>query len=391
MHSVEHDYIAHTHKLQEQKRRRFLGDVASSDLANDFSHNDYLGLSRCHACLEAGYKAAKEYGIGATGSRILSGNTELIVTLEQEIARTKNCDRALVFPSGYQANTTVLPCLWDRRVVGENTLVLMDRSCHASMYDAVVSSGVLFRRFAHNDVQQLRSILYKEREKYNAVFLLVESVYSMDGDKAPLIEYCALAKEFGIFLYIDEAHATGMFGVEGYGCTTEADVQLALAGVTYCVMGTFSKALGCMGGYISASHAVIEYLVTVCRGFIYSTGMAPLLAGAVLYVWKKLPQLGQERAIVLRRAAALRALIQQKGYSTATSNTQIVVLRLQDIAHTKEEYLHTLYKTLLKKGVKASYIRPPTVAPRDSMLRFSCSLYIKDETLDLVQRTLPTL
>ena len=391
MYSVEHDYIAHTRKLQEQKRRRFLGDVAISDLAKDFSHNDYLGLSRCHTCLEAGYKTAKEYGIGATGSRILSGNTELIMALEKEIAQAKRCDRALVFPSGYQANTTILPCLWDRRVVGENTLVLMDRSCHASMYDAVLSSGVLFRRFSHNDVQQLRSILCKERENYRTVFLLVESVYSMDGDKAPLVEYCALAKEFGMFLYIDEAHATGMFGEKGYGCTTETDVQSALVGVPHCVVGTLSKALGCMGGYVGASHAVIEYLVTMCRGFIYSTGMAPLLAGAVLHAWKKLPHLGQERATVLQRAETLRTLIQQKGYSTATSNTQIVVLRLQDTIHKKEGYLYMLYQILLQEGIKASYIRPPTVAARDSMLRFSCSLYIEDATLDLVQRILPTL
>lgn len=368
-------YTKYCNTLQEENLQRTLIQQHTISPVLDFSHNNYLGIATHHACLEAGYTVAKQYGIGATGSRLLSGNIPLMTEFENRIAIDKNTERALLFPTGYQANSTVLTQLVHKRALGDNALVFFDKANHASLYDALRCSNVAYKRFRHNDTMHLRECIERYSRDYALRFLVIESIYGMDGDLAPLEEYIALCKQHSIFLYIDEAHATGVLGERGYGLATHHD----FTGIDYCIMGTFSKALGGMGAYIASSHEVIDYLITTCTGFMYSTALSPFLIGAMYTAWKLIPQFESERKRILHCAERLRHGIAECGYHTSSDCTHIIPLigrSMHDI-----ERLHT---TLLQHGIHASYIRPPTVPTNAPRLRFAINSYHREEDIDYV-------
>src|SRR5256886_585121 len=244
-------------------------EVAGRRLIN-FSSNDYLGLANDSRLREAAIAAIGEFGVGAGASRLISGTQSPHVRLESALAKWKGTEAALCFSSGYTAALGTIPAL-----VTKNDVVLLDKLCHASLIDGAKLSGAALRVFPHNHLGKLKSHLEWGRQKNSAarILIITESVFSMDGDRAPLPEIVKLKMDFGAQLFLDEAHAVGVIGRNGRGLAFEenlcheVDVQ----------MGTLSKALGVSGGDSFGSRNITEWLINRARSFIFSTAPPPAL------------------------------------------------------------------------------------------------------------------
>lgn len=237
----------------------------------NFSSNDYLGLANHPALAEAAREAIARFGSGSGASRLISGNLGPHTALEEAIARLKGTPAALAFSSGYAAALGTIPAL-----VGRNDAILLDKLCHACLVDAARLSGAKMRVFRHNDVGQLEDHLRWADGRGTKALVLVESVYSMDGDVAPLRGIVEAKERHGAWLMVDEAHATGIFGPGGAGLARER----GLADRVDIQMATLSKALGTSGGFIAGSRELIDLLVNRARSFIFSTGPSPANAAA---------------------------------------------------------------------------------------------------------------
>ncbi|HEX2767682.1 MAG TPA: 8-amino-7-oxononanoate synthase, partial [Geobacteraceae bacterium] len=227
--------------------------------------NNYLGLADHPVLKEAAIRAVERYGTGSGASRLVSGNMELHEALEARIAAFKGTEAALLFNSGYAANTGVIPAL-----VGKGDVIFSDRLNHASIVDGALLSRARFIRYPHNDVAALRRLL-AGTETSGRRLIVSDGVFSMDGDLASLAELVSLKNEFGAMLMVDDAHGTGMLGETGRGSAelfnvmSEIDIQ----------MGTFGKAFGSFGAYVAASREIVDYLVNRARSFIFSTALPP--------------------------------------------------------------------------------------------------------------------
>jgi glycine C-acetyltransferase/8-amino-7-oxononanoate synthase len=266
--------------------------IAGRRLLN-FSSNDYLGLANDSRLREAAIGAINEFGLGAGASRLISGTQSPHVRLEHALAEWKGTDAALCFSSGYATALGAIPAL-----VTKDDVVLLDKLCHASLIDAAKLSGATLRVFPHNNLRKLESHLEWARREYagRRVLIVTESVFSMDGDRAPLRELVQLKKQYGALLMLDEAHAVGVIGPHGRGLAAEQNVSDDVD----VQMGTLSKALGASGGYICGSRSLIEWLVNRARSFIYSTAPPPAIAAAALAAVNFLASSeGEERRLLL--------------------------------------------------------------------------------------------
>ena len=255
----------------------------------NFSGNDYLGLSRHPLLIERAREYAARYGTGSTASRLISGNHPAYDAIEEKLAQGKGYETALIMNSGYQANLTVLAALADAEVIGKPVTVLADRLCHNSLLQGALLSGARLLRFHHNDYDHLENLLRAQAEKGAHSIIVSESVFGMDGDCADLAALTALAQKYEAMLYIDEAHATGLFGPEGFG------LAAAHKGAVDVAMGTFGKALGSFGAYVACNTTLRDYLIQRCGGLIYSTALPPPVLGAIDAALELLPQLEKER------------------------------------------------------------------------------------------------
>ncbi|MFA5928454.1 MAG: 8-amino-7-oxononanoate synthase, partial [Candidatus Margulisiibacteriota bacterium] len=246
--------------------------VHSPELFN-FSSNDYLGLSKHPDVVKASLKAAADHGAGAGASRLICGTTILHQELEKKLAKFKHCQSSLVFPTGYMANLGAISA-----VVGMGDAIIVDELNHASIIDGTRLSGARLLVYKHKDTKRLKTILERYRKRFKNVLIVTDSLFSMDGDIAPLPEICALAKHYKCLSMVDEAHATGVFGPNGEGLVE----HFGLGDKVDIIMGTLSKALGSLGGYIAGSKELIEYLTNTSRSFIYSTALPPACCGAAL-------------------------------------------------------------------------------------------------------------
>ena len=255
-------------KLEEASLRRTLRatDAEQSALMRNFAANDYLGLSHHPALIEAALRATTRHGTGAGASRLVTGTSSAVLALEEHLAAWKEKEAALVFSSGYAAALGTIPAL-----VGKGETVILDKLAHASLIDAARLSGATVRTFPHNDMARLEALLVKISSEKKRILVVTESIFSMDGDAAPLRELVELKDRFGAWLLVDEAHATGLYGTTGAGLVAEAGLSARVE----IVMGTLSKALGSVGGYIAGSRALIDWLVNRARSFIYSTALPP--------------------------------------------------------------------------------------------------------------------
>lgn len=377
-------YKKHLEQLQERMRYRKLPACGQApiSLIADFSTNDYLCLSRHPAPIAAAKAAAEKYGVGATGSRLLSGNCALFSEFEKQIAQDKNTEAALIFNSGFQANFSALSCLLDEKILQKKPIVFFDKLNHSSLYQALFLSTAELVRFAHADIGQLKKHLQHYEKSDRPKFIVTETIFGMDGDCAPLNEIVALAERFNCFLYLDEAHATGVFGKGGYGLST----LLELEKIPFLIMGTFSKALGCSGAYVASSKLLCDFIINKAAGFIYSTAPSPVNVAAAFAAWKLLPSLEQERLLLQEKAQDLRADLLKKGFDCGTSQTHILPI----LIGSEERSLHAQH-ALLQKGIKISSIRPPTVPPGTSRLRIALTINHNQQDLSALVDALTKL
>ena len=298
----------------------------------------------------------EQYGTGGRASRLLSGNFEYHILLEEKIAELKNKEAGLIFGNGYITNTTVIPAL-----SGRDTIIFADWLVHASIIDGIILSRSNYFRFNHNDMGHLEQLVERERNKYKNVLIITESIFSMDGDKAPLQELVELKEKYDALLYVDEAHATGIFGPKGSGLVEEA----GLSDKCDIIMGTFSKALGSYGAYIATSKLMKEYLVNKTRGFIFSTALPPSVIGASIAGIELLKKEPNRREELLDKCEYFRNKLLKEGLEVS-GDSQIIPIIIGDIEKTVY-----IAEELLDNGFYVLPIRPPTVPEGSSRLRLS--------------------
>ncbi|MBI4464891.1 MAG: 8-amino-7-oxononanoate synthase [Acidobacteria bacterium] len=320
--------------------------------------NNYLGLATEERVKQAAHEALDALGCGATGSRLISGNLEPYRTLEQELAEFKGTEAALVFPSGYQANLGTVSAL-----VGAGDCIFSDALNHASLIDGSRLSGAEVLVYGHCDPDHLEDKL-AQRATARRKLILTESVFSMDGDLAPLNDLVLLAKKYGALLMVDEAHATGVFGPTGAGRIEELGLQQQVD----IQMGTFSKALGSLGGYIAASQDLVSYLIQRARSFVFTTGLPPAVLAASTAALRIVSQEPESREKLWRNARRLRNGLEQMGFELGPSQSQILPLLLGE-----ERRTMTAGRFLLRHGVFVQGIRPPTVPVGTARLRISAT------------------
>jgi 8-amino-7-oxononanoate synthase len=330
--------------------------------------NNYLGLSVHPIVTEAATTAVRKYGTGASASRLMSGNCDLYTELESKIAEVKETEAALVFGSGYLANIGTIPVL-----AGDGDLILSDALNHASLIDGCRLSHATKQIYRHCDIEHLESLL-TQSTKFRRRLIVTDGVFSMDGDIAPLPEICELADRYDAMVMVDDAHSFGVLGEKGGG--TVEHFGLENRGVIQ--MGTLSKAVGGLGGYVAGSADLINFLVNRARSFIFTTGLPPAtLAGAsaALDVIRSTPEL---RRRLSSNVLLLKNALLEKGFQLLPSETQILplILGAADVASRFAE-------VLLSRGVYAPAIRPPTVPEGTSRLRLSVIASHTPEDLEI--------
>ena len=333
------------------------------------SGNDYLGLSRHPLLAERAAAWAAAHGTGAGASRLVTGTLGLHTQVEARLATLKGTEAALLFASGWQANASVLAALL--RLPGLPPLLFTDALIHASLHHGARAAGRCQIVFRHNDTAHLAELLDAHAHLDARRFIVTESVFSMDGDQADLPALRALADRHDAFLYLDEAHATGVLGPRGMGLsgTVPGGVDLA--------MGTFSKALGGFGAYVAGSRALCDWLLNRASGFIHTTALPPPVLGAIDAALELVPTLDAERARLHAAATRLRAALAALGIDHGASTTQIVPAILGS-----EQAALDMSARLLADGILAVPIRPPTVPPGTSRLRLTVSAAHTDADLD---------
>jgi 8-amino-7-oxononanoate synthase len=322
----------------------------------NFSSNNYLGLARHPEVITAAIAALKTWGAGGTSSRLICGNMPIHRQLEKEIASFKKTEAALVFPSGYQANMGVLSSLF-----GSGDCIIMDRLNHASLWDGAKLSGARIFAYAHTDMHSLEKVL-KRAKAYRKKVIVTDSLFSMDGDIAPLCDIVNLAELYGAAVMIDEAHATGVFGNNGAGLAEHFNLSSKID----IIMGTLSKAIGSQGAYICGSKSLVQYLINKSRSFIYTTALAPASAAAALKAIELIQAKPLLRQQLQNNAKHLREMLAGLGKNTAGSQSQIVPVIM---GGTKEALKAA--RRLEKGNIFAPAIRPPTVPEGECRLRIS--------------------
>lgn len=342
----------------------------------DVSSNDYLGLSRHPRVVERACDWTRRHGAGSRASRLVTGTSDALLELEARLAAFKGTEAALIFATGYQLNSSVLPALFELGADSHGPLVFADRLNHASLHAGC--RGLRQIRFRHNDLAHLDELLTTHPGPVR--FIVTESVFSMDGDAADVPALAALAARHDAILYLDEAHATGALGPQGKGLAALAPGRVPV------IMGTLGKALGSAGAYVAGSRALIDWLVNRCAGFIYSTAPAPAALGAVEAALELVPDMTAERARLARLAAELRAALQARGIDTLASTTQIVPAVIG-----AEQATLDAAQRLREAGVSAVAIRPPTVPAGAARLRFALSAALSDAQFERVLAAVDTL
>ena len=289
----------------------------------NFASNDYLGLASDRALIAAAVFATEKFGTGSTGSRLLSGHRQIHRELEKAIASLKQTEDALVFSSGYLANLGAIAS-----IVGKRDLILCDRYNHSSLKNGAILSGATVIDYEHCNLAELANHLKDHREKYRRCLIITDTVFSMDGDLCPLPEILDLAEKFHSMVLVDEAHATGVLGkngagsVEHFNCTHRPLIQI----------GTLSKALGSLGGYVAGSATLIDFLRNRAPTWIYTTGLSPADTAAALEAIKIIQQEPERRTQLWQNIATLKQLISQQlpNLKLLPSESAILCLQLKD-------------------------------------------------------------
>jgi 8-amino-7-oxononanoate synthase len=357
-------------------------ELAGKQLVN-FSSNDYLGLANDARLRAAAIATIEEFGVGAGASRLLSGTQSPHVRLERALAQWKETEAALTFSSGYAAALGTIPAL-----VTPKDVVILDKLCHASLIDGAKLSGAMIRVFPHNHLGKAESHLAWARREYPEarIVIVTESIFSMDGDAAPLRELAELKRRFNALLMVDEAHAVGVIGPNGRGLAA----ALGTGAKVDVHMGTMSKALGLSGGYICGSRELVEWLINRARSFIFSTAQPPVLAGAALAAVEFINSIAGEerRQLLARKIDLLHATIPAppSGSKPAMSGSAILPWIVGDEQETLE-----ISRALVEQGFLAGAIRYPTVARGSARLRITVTALHSDEQIRALSEALARL
>ncbi len=317
--------------------------------------NDYLNLTKHPRTIEAGKQALEKYGTGAGSVPLLGGTLDIHIELEKKIARFKGCQNAILYTSGFGSNVGTLLAMLD-----EKDVAILDLLDHASIIDGCQRANVEY--FRHNNIDSLEKVLKKVQHQYRTKLIAVDGVYSMDGDIAPLDQIVALAKQYGAYVMVDEAHATGVIGKNGRG-TPE---YFNLEGKVDIVAGTFSKGLGCVGGFIAASDELVELLHYYSRAYMFSTAPTPQVAGSLIAgidIIETEPELRQK---LWDNIHYFRKQLLDLGFNLGRSETAIFPIIIGDDLKVKE-----MCRMLHERGVYVNPVLYPAVPKRLARVRMS--------------------
>ena len=335
----------------------------------NLSSNDYLGLANDLSLREEFLKnlTPESFLPTSSSSRLLTGNYTVYEELEQ-LSTMFGAESALVFNSGYHANTGILPAVSDAR-----TLILADKLVHASLIDGIRLSSAKCIRYRHNDLPQLQRLLEENHSMYEKIIIVTESIFSMDGDEADLQALVRLKHNYSnVLLYVDEAHAFGARGKKGLGCAEE---QNCINDIDFLV-GTFGKAIASAGAYIACRQVIREYLINKMRTFIFTTALPPINIQWTSWILEQLPSLQEKRTHLLRISNKLKTALVDKGYNCpSVSHIVPMIVGASENTICKAEEIQ-------RKGFYALPVRPPTVPEGTSRIRFSLTADITEHEID---------
>ena len=321
-----------------------------------FCSNNYLGLANNPLVIKAVKDAVEKYGWGTGASRLVSGNMRMHEALEGEISRFKEKEASIVFPTGYMANIGTISSL-----VSKGDLIICDKLNHASIIDGCRLSGAEFRVYPHCEMEKLENIL-KKSTKYSRKLIVTDTVFSMDGDIAPLPDIVRIAHKYKAMVMVDEAHGTGVFGKKGRGVVE----HFKLSKKVDIVMGTLSKAVGSLGGYVSGDTDLINYLRNKARPFMYTTALPPAVCAASIAGIKLIRKDPSLRESLWCNVRFLKEKLESLSLKVIPSESPIIPILIGDAKKAVD-----VSKFLYKKGILIPAIRPPTVPARSSRLRMT--------------------
>jgi 8-amino-7-oxononanoate synthase len=337
-------------------------------IERDFASNDYLGLAHHSALISAAHEFAQHYGVGARASRLVTGNLSITQDLETRLAKSLGAERVLLMNSGFSANSGAIAALLHPGLHPAGPpQIFADRLIHASLHQGLKLSGHKVSWFQHNDLSHLEQLLKTERQQAQSALILTETVFSMDGDGPDLSTLYQLARSYEAILYLDEAHACGLYGPHSLGL---GNAQEAI------IMGTFGKALGAYGAFLALPEYLADWLVNRCASFIYATALPPPIIGAVMAALDLLPSLGPARTRLQNSASTLRQALVGLGYPLLGEGA-ILPLLIGDNSRTL-----ALAGALGQYGFRVGAIRPPTVPIGGARLRLTVSAAHKKEDID---------
>lgn len=355
--------------LRQVHQRRAGTVLLNGERIADFASNDYLGLAADPRLARAASAMLQAEGVGAGAARLISGNHPIHEVLERALARFKGCEQALLFPSGYMANVGAIPAL-----VGPRDVIYSDALSHASLIDGCRLSKATIRVFPHADINALAALLDADRHQFRRALIVVEGIFSMDGDLFPLDELVPLARRFDAWTYVDDAHGTGVLGASGAGSVE----HFGMTGQIDVIVGTLGKAMGTSGAYVAGSQRLVDFLTNRARSFIFTTGTPPAIAAATLESLRIVQVESWRRDAVRARATRLRARLRGAGReASGMSDGHIIPIMIGDPMHTMR-----LVADMRHRGFLVGGVRPPTVPTGTSRLRISVSAIHPMELVD---------
>lgn len=360
-------------KIQDRINKR-LNEIKSKGLKRklaspkgiDLSSNDYLGLAKDERIKNAMIEAVKREGVGSTASRLLRGERDSFRKVEQRFADWKGTENSLYFATGYQANIGLMQTFLEK-----DDVVFSDELNHASLIDGIRLSKCRKEIFRHLDVTQVKTLL-TETDYKGQKFLVTESLFSMDGDIAPLEQYAEICRNTNTNLIVDEAHSVGLYGERGSGLIEELGIEKNV----FLSINTAGKALGVSGAFVAGSNQTIEYLINKCRSFIFSTAPTPAVADALNTAIEIIENEKERRETLKNLCEYFNQLLTENGFDAPKDKTQIIPIIIGD-----SEKAVAIANEMQTEGFDVRAIRPPTVAEGTSRLRVTLNLSLTEEIL----------
>lgn len=331
-----------------------------------FANNNYLNLANNIEVIKAVKKGLDLYGYGSGASRLISGSTQIHIEAERSLAEFVQKESALIFPSGWMTNQAVI-----RTIPQKGDLLLIDKLCHSSIIDAALCGECQFKTYRKDNLDRLEKLLSQRPPQRK--FIITESVFSMDGNCADLIELVRLKQKYNAILIVDEAHSIGCFGKNGAGLASELGVLSEID----IFIGTLGKAFGLYGGFVASSKSVIDYLINKAKPFIYTTAISPINSCAIITAIELIKNEPQRREKLIENAAFVRKKLTDNGIDIANSTTYIIPV----IIGQNEKTLQ-IAENLFEQGYYCPAIRPPTVQSNTSRIRISIQAEHTEQQLE---------